>query len=291
MSAYGTSTTRRRRTPAELIALDSALCEIVSEVHPATVRQIFYQAVVRGLVEKDEARGYRLVQRRLLHLRERQIVPYGWITDNARMVRTRERWQDPKEFAKEAASRYRKDYWATSPVKVEVWLEKDALAGVLFPTVVEECGLNLYVTRGFSSVTYLQEAANFIEADGRPTYVYLLTDFDPSGLAIAESVKRELITRAAMNPPVVERIAVTRCQIDSYGLPTRPTKKTDARAQAFIDQHGTASVELDALPPDVLRKLVRERVEAHMDPQRLEVLKLAEREERQGLVSLFGGNR
>jgi hypothetical protein len=289
MSAYGTRTPRRRRTPAELDALDAALYEIVSEIRPATVRQIFYQAVVRGLVEKDEARGYRLAQRRLLYLRERQIVPYGWITDNVRMVRTRVRWQDPEDFAREAASRYRKDYWATSPERVEVWLEKDALAGVLFPIVVEECGLDLYVTRGFSSVTYLQEAADFIEADGRPTYVYLLTDFDPSGLAIAESVKRGLINRVVMNAPEVERIAVTRPQVDSYGLPTRPTKQTDARAQAFIDLHGTGSVELDALPPGVLRELVRERVEAHMDSQRLEVLKLAEREEREGLASFFRG--
>lgn len=289
MNAYGSSTIRLRRTPAELRALDAALCKIVSEVRPATVRQIFYQAVVRGLVEKDEARGYRLVQRRLLYLRGRRIVPYGWITDNVRMVRTRARWQDPEEFAREAASHYRKDYWAASSVSVEVWLEKDALAGVLFPTVVEECGLDLYVTRGFSSVTYLQEAADSIEADGRPTYIYLLTDLDPSGLAIAESVKRELINRAAMNPPEVERIAVTRRQVDFFRLPTRPTKQTDARAQAFIDQHGTGSVELDALPPDVLRGLVRARVEAHMDLQRLEVLKLAEREEREGLASLLRG--
>ena len=290
MSAYGTSTTRLRRTQAELRALDGALCQIVSAIQPATVRQIFYQAVVRGLVEKDEARGYRLVQRRLLHLRERRIVPYGWITDNARMVRTRARWQDPEEFAREAASRYRKDYWAASSERVEVWLEKDALAGVLFPTVVEECGLDLYVTRGFSSVTYLQQAADSIEADGRPTHVYLLTDFDPSGLAIAESVERELINRAATNPPEVERIAVTRRQVDFFGLPTRPTKQTDARARAFMDRYGTVSVELDALPPDVLRGLVRERVEEHMDSRRLEVLKLAEREEREGLASLFRGN-
>ncbi len=67
-------------------------------------------------------------------------------------------------------------------MNVEVWLEKEALAGVLVPTVVEECGLNLHVTRGYASVSYLQSAADFIQRDGRPTYVYLLTDFDPSGL-------------------------------------------------------------------------------------------------------------
>lgn len=281
----GTSTARRR-SKSELEELDATLAEIVAEIEPATVRQVFYQAVVHGLVPKDETRGYRLVQRRLLSLRERETIPYGWITDNARMVRTRARWGDPDEFAREAASRYRKDYWAESPVRVEVWLEKDALAGVLLPTVVDDCGLDLYVTRGFASVSYLQEAADFIEADGRPTFVYLLTDFDPSGLSIAEAVGRELTERVATNPPEVKRIAATREQVDRYDLPTRPTKRGDSRAAAFMEEHGTGSVELDAMPPVTLRELVRSHIEFHMDPDRLRVLKLVEREERQGLAAL-----
>ena len=80
----------------------------------------------------------------------------------------------PEDYAQVAAEFYRRNYWAESPVKVEVWLEKDALAGVLVPTVVEECGLNLHVTRGYASVSYLQSAADFIRQDDRPTYVYLL---------------------------------------------------------------------------------------------------------------------
>ncbi|HKZ27197.1 MAG TPA: hypothetical protein VJ086_04810, partial [Rubrobacteraceae bacterium] len=61
---------RKRRTKAELEQLDLALADIVAEIQPATVRQVFYQAVVRGLVPKDEVKGYKLVQRRLVKLRE-----------------------------------------------------------------------------------------------------------------------------------------------------------------------------------------------------------------------------
>ncbi len=279
----GTSTTRRRR--AEIDALDYALGEIVAEVWPATVRQVFYQAVVRGLVPKCETHGYRPVQRRLLALREELIIPYGWITDNARMVRGLARYSDPGEFIKEVGMRYRRDYWAESADMVEVWIEKDALAGVLYPTVVKEYGLDLYVTRGFSSVTYLQEAAESIAKDGRPTFVYLFTDFDPSGLSIAETVERELIERAFPVKVEVERLAVTREQIDAYQLPTRPTKTTDARAGAFMAAHGTGSVELDAIPPDTLRDLAKEKIEWHIDPWQLGQLKTAEREERQLLAA------
>lgn len=286
MSVYGTSTTNTRRTRRELRRLDNKLVEIVGEIEPATVRQTFYQATIHGLVPKDETKGYRLVQRRLLHLRESKEIPYGWITDNARMVRGHTRHAGPEEFVSEIAGRYRRDYWSESPVRVEIWCEKDALAGVLYPTVVEEHGLDLYITRGFSSVTYLQEAAEFIEDDGRETFVYLLTDFDPSGLSIADSVERELTDRSGDNPPAVERLAVNREQIDLYGLPERPTKHTDTRAAAFTREHGTDSVELDAIPPETLRSLVSGAIEQHMDPRQLRTMKLAEQEERRGLQAL-----
>jgi hypothetical protein len=125
--------------------------------------------------------------------------------------------------------------------------------------------------------------------DGRPTFVYVLTDFDPLGLSIAETVERELVQRSWPTEVEVERLAVTRGQIDLYGLPTRPTKATDARARRFEREHGTGSVELDALPPDVLRGLVRDNIERHMDARKLSLLRLAEKQEREGLRNLFGG--
>lgn len=280
---------RRRRTREELEVLDRAFAEIVAEIEPATVRQIFYQAVVRGLVPKDEAKGYKLVQRRLVKLRESGEIPYGWITDNVRVVRGHNRYEGPEDYARVAAEFYRRDYWADSPVNVEVWLEKDALAGVLVPTVVEECGLDLHVTRGYASVSYLESAASFIRNDGRPTYVYLLTDFDPSGLGIADTVTVELMNRSYPTEVHVERLAVNREQIDEYRLPTRPTKTTDSRARKFIRHHGTGSVELDAIPPAVLRSLVRDSIERHMDPDRLRTMKLAERQERDLLREVWGG--
>lgn len=268
--------------------MDFALAEIVAEIEPATVRQVFYQAVVRGLVPKDEAKGYKLVQRRLLKLRECGEIPYGWITDNVRVVRGYSRYKGPNEYAEVAAEFYRRDYWADSPVNVEVWLEKDVLAGVLVPTVVEECGLDLHVTRGYASVSYLQSAADHIRHDGRTTYVYLLTDFDPSGLGLADTVAAELVRRSCPVEVRVQRLAVDRAQIDAWNLPTRPTKATDSRAAKFTREHGTGSVALDAIPPATLRDLVRDSIEGHMDPERLRVMKLAERKEREMLRSIWG---
>jgi len=82
VSAYGTSPIKRsRRTKAEIEALDAALIDVVAEFAPATVRQVFYQAVNRGLVPKDETKGYRVVQRRLVALRELGDIPHGVIVE------------------------------------------------------------------------------------------------------------------------------------------------------------------------------------------------------------------
>jgi hypothetical protein len=290
MSAYGTSPIKRtRRTKSEIESLDAALMEIVAQFSPVTVRQVFYQAVNRGLVPKSETKGYRVVQRRLVVLREAGRIPYGDIVDGTRYVHGHRRYNGLDEFTIYAAGLYRKDYWATSDVNVEVWLEKDALKGVLVPTVVNECGLGLHVTRGFASITYLQEAAEDIEIDGRPTYVYVLTDFDPSGVSIAEKVEEELTGRAPLADITVERLAVDREQIERWNLPTRPTKASDTRASKFRRLHGIDSVELDAIPPDELRRLVRTAIDSHMDPWRLEQFRMVEQEERETLRSLFGG--
>lgn len=263
--------------------------KIVEDFSPATVRQVFYQAVNRGLVPKSETKGYRVVQRRLVALRESGEVPYGAIVDGTRYVTGHQRYRDLSELTDYAAGLYRKDYWDTADVNVEVWLEKEALKGVLIPTVVNECGLGLHVPQGFASITYLQEAAEDKEIDGRPTYVYVLTDFDPSGVSIADKVESELQTRTPHSEIHVKRLAVDREQIVRWSLPTRPTKSSDTRARKFRQLHGTESVELDAIPPDRLRSLVREAIDAHMEPWRLEQFRMVEREERNTLRQMFGG--
>lgn len=288
--ANGTSTVKRsRRTKSEIEALDAALVGIVADFRPATVRQVFYQAVNRGLVPKSETTGYRVVQRRLVALRETGGIPHGWIVDGTRYVTGHNRYRDLEEFTDYAAGLYRKDYWDAAEVNVEVWLEKEALKGVLIPTVVNECGLGLHVTRGFASITYLQEAAEDIERDGRPAHVYVLTDFDPSGVSIAEKVESELKARAPGSEVHVRRLAVNREQIDAWSLPTRPTKASDTRARKFHRIHGAESVELDAIPPDELRNLVRGAIDRHMEPWRLEQFRMVEREERETLRGMFGG--
>lgn len=288
VQVYGTSPIKRvRRTRDQVDTLDAALLRIVSAIRPATVRQTFYQAEVAGLVPKDEAKGYRVVQRRLVALRQSGRLDYSAIVDNIRWVQGHTRYDGADDFAGEVASLYRRDYWSRSPVRVEVWIEKDALAAVLFPTVVEEWGLDLYVSRGFASLSYIENAALAARADGRPLYVYILSDLDPSGVSLARTVARDLPERAKPVPVHVQRIAVTPEQVVILDLPTRPTKATDSRAKAFVREFGPNSVELDAIAPGTLRSLVSATIEAHADTREIEHMKLIEQQERLSLTSFM----
>ena len=293
---YGARTIKKRtrRTKAAMEALRASLYEIDAENAPATVRGVFYLASSSGVVPKDEAKGYRPVQREVLRMRREKAMPWGWITDGSRARFGYRRYGGLDSHARQVAANYRRDYWHDSEEYVEVWLEKEALRGVISPVVIEEFGLDLYVTKGQHSVSYLYGAAEDIISDGRPTYVYVLADWDPGGLRTFDRIKQELIGFVGDAADLhVRRLVLTPYQIDLYDLPTRPGKEKDPNAADFARRFGDRCVELDAMPPNTLRSLVRECLEAHMDPDYLQRLKLAEREERSGLrqiQNLLGGS-
>ena len=268
-------------------ALREALFEIVAENQPVTVRGAFYLATSRGVIPKTENEGYRPVQRELLKMRREGVIPWGWITDGSRTRFGHRRYGGLDSYARQVAANYRRDYWHDSDEYVEIWLEKEALRGVISPVVIETFGLDLYVTKGQPSVSYLYDAAEDIISDGRPTYLYVLADWDPGGLRIFDRIKQELIGFVGDAADIhVRRLALTPYQVDLYDLPTRPGKEKDPNAADFARRYGDRCVELDAMPPNTLRGLVRECLEAHMDPEYLRRLKLAEQEERRGLRGL-----
>jgi hypothetical protein len=291
VSVYGTSIVKRL-SKAQARELDHHLLAIAEQEKPTSVRGMYYMAMGAGLIDKDaqtKRNNYMRIQRRLLQMRRDGRMPYSWITDGSRTIYGYDRFADEDAFSTYAANIYRKDYWLESPVRVEVWVEKDAMAGKLKPVVRDEYGLDLYVSRGFASETYLQEAGAHIRSVGRPTYVYLLTDFDASGMGIAETVEEKLAEMACPVDVFVERIAATPNQIEEYGLITQPVTRSDTRACNFIQRFGTETVELDAIPASEIRRLVREAIERHMDPRRPAFLRMVEQEERDGIRALLGG--
>jgi hypothetical protein len=176
---------------------------------------------------------------------------------------------------------YRRAIWDDQSDYVEIWLEKDALAGVVYKET-EPWDVPLMVTRGYPSLSYLYEAADRIKECRKPAYLYYFGDLDPSGVDITRTVECGIREFAVGADIEFERVAVTPQQVKDLNLPTRPTKKTDSRIKNFSGE----SVEVDAVPPATLRGLVRGRIERHLYHRALKRTQRIEAAERKTLFAI-----
>lgn len=280
MSISGARPTRRSR--GEIDAIKEAIYDALMEDAPMTVRQVFYRLVSTGVIGKTEGEYKSTVVRLLTRMRLSGEIPFSWIADNTRWMRKPRTWSSLESMLQRTAEAYRRDVWDNQDVYVEVWTEKDAIAGIL-SQVTMEWDVPLMVVRGFSSITFLHSAAESIAATGKPAYLYYFGDYDPSGLVIPQKVEQRLREFAPYADIEFVRVAVNEEQIASMNLPTRPTKKTDSRAKNFIGE----SVEVDAIPPKVLRGIVEECITQHVDDGAYSVLLAAEESEKASLMNLI----
>lgn len=273
---------RRRRSNAAIEESYARLLDIVEDAGTATVRQIFYLATVAGVVPKTE-QGYKAVGRDLLALRRAGRLAYSLIADATRWMRKPRTYDDVEDALSHVARTYRKSLWSDAPVYLELWCEKDTLAGVL-TEVTSVYDVPLMVCRGFPSESYLFSSARNILDTGKPTFIYYVGDHDPSGVLIDRHVESRLRAFAPDADITFERLAVRREQIAGLRLQTRPTKRgKNTHAKTFTD---AVSVEAEAVEPARLRLIVREAIERHIDAEELRALRVAEASERDILSRL-----
>ena len=231
-------------------------------------------------VEKTES-GYRQVQQRLAVMRRAGRIPYGWITDATRAGFHVDTFDSPGEFLRSVAALYRGNLWASSAHYCEVWTESRSLAGVV-QELCRELAVSLYPAGGFASLTLTYNAAQYIEreASGKDSaIVFYVGDYDPAGVLIDQSIEAELREHLPPGFPLeFHRIAVNAAQVAEYDLPTKPRKAGEVRRQDI-----TETVEAEAMPAATLRELLRSSIEGLLPDRALDVVRVVEREERDGL--------
>lgn len=274
----------------ETLALRESILDMVATGYiepPFTVRQAFYRlTTIDASVEKTEA-GYRRVQRQILHLRREGLLPYRYVADNSRVRRKPATHDSLADALETTAHFYRAAVWRDIDAYVEIWCEKTALAGVMYP-VTKRYDVPLLCASGYSSETFAYEAAQEMRESGKPGFIYYFGDFDPSGWQMAESLQKKL---SKFNPRATfKRVAVNPEQIDIMRLPSRPTKKTDTRYRKFVEMFGdVGSVELDAINPATLRHLVQDCIEQHIPAGHLAAMADEEEAARYALSQMARG--
>lgn len=288
MTAYQASPIKRRRATAEEMEERAAFLIGYAHDHgPVTVRQLFYAATVAGVpgIDKTEA-GYSKVQVQVLDLRRAGRLRYSSISDSTRYMRKPATYDGWKDALERTALVYRKALWADSDKAVEVWLEKSALAGVLYP-VTSEYDVPLMPTGGYSSETFAYGAVDNLRGTNKTLVIYALYDFDRSGEDAALSLQ-EKVERFGLEfdvPVEFHQLGLNWQQVRELNLPTRPAKRSTAADQRWPYDF---AAELDAIPPDTLREMVKEAIEGHLPSWELSYLKRIEDVERRTLLDIAG---
>jgi len=232
-----------------------------------TLRQLYYQFVIRNFFENSQ-RSYDNLGRTISNARLAGLVDWDAIEDRLRFRRGNINWSSPSEMIRHYARRYTIDMWHNQPNRLEVWIEKDALIGVVEQVCLKN-DVDYFACRGYVSQSAQYEAGQRMERyynEGKRPIVIHMGDHDPSGIDMTRDNDDRLCMFSGASCEV-RRIALNYDQVEQYKPPPNPAKLTDSRAKDYIRNHGRSSWELDALEPRVLQKLVQDTIDEYKEPE------------------------
>ncbi len=258
----------RDDTLAVIASANEIIEEYAEQGFTLTLRQLYYQFVSRDLLPNTE-RSYKRVGSIVNDARMAGLIDWASIEDRTRWLRELAHWDGPGDIVEACATQFRVDRWENQSHRPEVWIEKDALVGVI-EGVCQELDVPFFACRGYVSQSEQWRAGRRFArhlANGQQPIVFHLGDHDPSGVDMTRDNADRLTVFAELQQIEVRRLALNMDQVEQYNPPPNPAKLTDARAQGYIAEYGTYSWELDALEPAVLADLIRQNVEELIDQE------------------------
>ena len=259
--------TKQFKGPA--LALIQTADDIINEYQAdglsLTLRQLYYQFVSRGLIPNKQAE-YKRLGNIISNARLAGYLDWTAIEDRTRNLVGNSHWENPGQIIRAATRGFRMDHWGNQHYRPEVWIEKEALVGVI-ESACREMDVDFFACKGYVSQSEMWSAAVRIDhtiGTGQEPVIIHLGDHDPSGMDMTRDIKDRL-ELFIDEPLIVERIALNMDQIEKYNPPPNPAKTTDSRFNAYIKEFGYESWELDALEPRVLRELISNTVEGYRD--------------------------
>lgn len=244
-----------------------------------TLRQVYYQLVAKAIIENNE-RSYKNIGNLISNARLAGLIDWNSIEDRTRNMRGNSHWSTPGSIIDSAAYSYHLNHWEGQDYYVEVWVEKDALIGI----VGQICGqldVNFFSCRGYVSQSEMWGAAQRLkrmQEQEQKVVLLHLGDHDPSGKDMSRDIQDRLRTFDAYDVEF-RRLALNMNQIEKYNPPPNPAKLTDSRAEQYVNEFGYDSWELDALEPQVISELIERNVKSYRNEKLYnEVLKQEKRE-------------
>lgn len=258
-----------------------------------TLRQLYYQLVSRDLIPNTE-KSYNKLGSTISNARDAGLVDWNAIVDRTRSREGLTTWDTPGDILRAVYRQFRIDKWDNQPYKIFVWVEKEALAGVVARACLDEGVQVDYVScRGYMSAsTIWREAQNIsdIYDKGQIPVVIHLGDHDPSGIDMTRDNTERLELYSGLiagQDFELIRIALNMDQVEQYNPPPNPAKITDTRSDKYIEKYGRSSWELDALDPDVLVTMIRATINSYRDNELWEDMINKEKEHKDKLEYVY----
>jgi len=279
---YDKLTLARLKKSDRMAVIDQAntiIAEYLAQGFQLTLRQLYYQFVSRDLIPNKQTE-YKRLGDIIVDGRMAGLIDWNAIVDRTRNLESLAHWDDPAGIVTAVSEQFRVDKWARQPHRVEVWIEKDALIGVI-EGVCNDLDVPYFSCRGYTSISEVWSAGQRLKGyrkAGQTPIVLHFGDHDPSGIDMTRDItdRLSLFMGGRME---IRRLALNMDQVTQYDPPPNPAKMSDSRAEGYVQLYGDESWELDALEPAVLAALIRDEITTLQEADAWEA---AEEEEREG---------
>jgi hypothetical protein len=251
-----------------------------------TLRQLYYQFVSRDLIANKQSE-YKRLGSIINDARLAGEIDWDAIEDRTRNRSVPPSWSSPQQIMQIVAEQYQEDPWRDQRWSPEVWIEKDALIGVVEP-VCNRNRVPYFACRGYTSQSEAYAAGKRFAAArrrGKRPIVLHLGDHDPSGLDMTRD-NAERLKMFAGQEVQVRRLALNMDQIQLYRPPPNPAKDTDIRFEKYQEEHGDESWELDALEPTVIDRLIQDELDTLIHREKWDEAMAAEEERKSVLAAM-----
>lgn len=255
-----------------------------------TLRQLYYRFVSRALIPNTE-KSYTRLGNIISDARRAGLIDWDAIVDRTRFLRQRSFWDKPESILESARASYHRDLWADQPKRLQVWIEKDALVGV----IEEVCQTNdvpFFSCRGYVSDSEMWAGAmrmrEYAKKQGQDVLILHLGDHDPSGIDMTRDIRERIGLFSNYEQNIeIRRIALTMDQIEELQPPPNPAKVTDSRYESYQSKYGEESWELDALEPSYIHDLIQDSIVDERDDDKWQASIRIQEEERGKIATVI----
>lgn len=255
------------RKSLRLIQIAQEICnEYMEKGYTLTLRQLYYQFVARDIIP-NTMKDYKNLGNVINDARLAGLIDWDAIEDRTRNLEALNHWDSPKEVLETAAKTFKYDRWDNQDTRIEIWVEKEALVGVI-ERVAFKYRCAYFACRGYSSQSESWRAGQrFKEYNerGQAVKILHLGDHDPSGIDMTRDNRDRLDMFSEYGEVEVIRLALNEDQVHEYNPPPNPAKLTDTRAADYVSKFGLSSWELDALSPEIIDNLISTEIEKYID--------------------------